>query len=131
MSVDKSWGRGAGLSLSAAHIQRDMHGRDAEENRAAVPTLVYGHLELTIQSVPWACAADHGPIECDEVTREADHLLLTNREVINHSCHATAFQETDYTVSVDGGTFIADMGSTRCSRVARCNGRPSGKSGYF
>ncbi|EYC13739.1 hypothetical protein Y032_0043g898 [Ancylostoma ceylanicum] len=25
-----------------------MQGRDAEENRAAVPTLVYGYLELTI-----------------------------------------------------------------------------------
>ncbi|EYC16111.1 hypothetical protein Y032_0034g2802 [Ancylostoma ceylanicum] len=48
MSVDKSWGRGAGLSLPAARIQRGMQGRDAEENRAAVPTLVYGRLELTI-----------------------------------------------------------------------------------
>ncbi|EYC27704.1 hypothetical protein Y032_0008g14 [Ancylostoma ceylanicum] len=48
MSVDKSWGRGAGLSLSAARIQRGMQGRDAEENRAAVPALVYGQLELTI-----------------------------------------------------------------------------------
>ncbi|EYC28041.1 hypothetical protein Y032_0008g301 [Ancylostoma ceylanicum] len=45
MSVDKSWG--AGLSLSAARIQHGMQGRDAEENRAAVPTPVYGHLELT------------------------------------------------------------------------------------
>ncbi|EYC05152.1 hypothetical protein Y032_0083g1615 [Ancylostoma ceylanicum] len=25
-----------------------MQGRDAKENRAAVPTLVYGHLDLTI-----------------------------------------------------------------------------------
>ncbi|EYC30021.1 hypothetical protein Y032_0005g2399 [Ancylostoma ceylanicum] len=31
-----------------------MQGRDAEENRAAVPTLVYGHLELTICTV-WDC----------------------------------------------------------------------------
>ncbi|EYB91586.1 hypothetical protein Y032_0204g1884 [Ancylostoma ceylanicum] len=48
MSADKSWGRVAGLSLSAAWIQRGMQGRDAEENRAAVLTLVCGHLELTI-----------------------------------------------------------------------------------
>ncbi|EYC12648.1 hypothetical protein Y032_0046g1343 [Ancylostoma ceylanicum] len=50
MSVDKSRGRGAGLSLSAARIQRGMQGRGAEENRAAVTTLVYGLLELTIIS---------------------------------------------------------------------------------
>ncbi|EYC45851.1 hypothetical protein Y032_0415g1071 [Ancylostoma ceylanicum] len=48
IAVDKSWRRGAGLSLSATLIQRGMQTRDAEENRAAVPTLVYGHLELTI-----------------------------------------------------------------------------------
>ncbi|EYC31934.1 hypothetical protein Y032_0003g1315 [Ancylostoma ceylanicum] len=48
MSADKSWDRGAALSLSAARIQRDMQDRDTEEKRAAVPTLVCGHLELTI-----------------------------------------------------------------------------------
>ncbi|EYC24867.1 hypothetical protein Y032_0013g2146 [Ancylostoma ceylanicum] len=52
MSVDKSWDRGAGLSLSAARIQWGMQGTDTEENRAAVPTLVYGHLELTIHKPP-------------------------------------------------------------------------------
>ncbi|EYB94235.1 hypothetical protein Y032_0174g472 [Ancylostoma ceylanicum] len=46
--TDKSWGRGAGLSLSAARIQRGMQGRDAEENRAAVPTLVCGHYNFKI-----------------------------------------------------------------------------------
>ncbi|EYC02466.1 hypothetical protein Y032_0100g3322 [Ancylostoma ceylanicum] len=38
MYVDKSWGRGAGLSLSAARIRWGMQGRDTEENRAAVRT---------------------------------------------------------------------------------------------
>ncbi|EYB82934.1 hypothetical protein Y032_0346g3132 [Ancylostoma ceylanicum] len=32
-----------------------MQGRDAEENRAAAPTLVYGHLELTIYSKLAVC----------------------------------------------------------------------------
>ncbi|EYB86865.1 hypothetical protein Y032_0272g941 [Ancylostoma ceylanicum] len=53
MSADKSWDRGAALSLSAARIQRGMQGRDTEENRAAVPTLVCGHLELTICEIPY------------------------------------------------------------------------------
>ncbi|EYC36792.1 hypothetical protein Y032_0856g2715 [Ancylostoma ceylanicum] len=63
MSVDKSWGRGVFLSLSATRIQRGMQGRDAEENRAAVPTLVCGHLELTILFVDAELVChDHSPI---------------------------------------------------------------------
>ncbi|EYB88650.1 hypothetical protein Y032_0243g3480 [Ancylostoma ceylanicum] len=36
-----------------------------------------------------ACTVDHAPIE--RVAREADHLLLTNRELMDHSCHTIAF----------------------------------------
>ncbi|EYC23237.1 hypothetical protein Y032_0015g2541 [Ancylostoma ceylanicum] len=48
MSVDKSWDRGAVLlRVSALHATLNPCSRQ-RETRAAPPTLVYGHLELTI-----------------------------------------------------------------------------------
>ncbi|EYC10146.1 hypothetical protein Y032_0057g2789 [Ancylostoma ceylanicum] len=48
MSVDNSWDRGAVLlRVSALHATLNLCSRQ-RETRAAPPTLVYGHLELTI-----------------------------------------------------------------------------------
>ncbi|EYB99165.1 hypothetical protein Y032_0124g1198 [Ancylostoma ceylanicum] len=62
MSVDKSWDRGAVfLRVSALHATLNPCSRQ-RESRAAAPTLVYGHLELTVDRGACVCRIDFPPI---------------------------------------------------------------------
>ncbi|EYB99388.1 hypothetical protein Y032_0123g1178 [Ancylostoma ceylanicum] len=49
MVVDKSWDRGAGALVVWCTEAAGLLGRDTEENRAAVPALVYDRMEFTVR----------------------------------------------------------------------------------
>ncbi|EYC29885.1 hypothetical protein Y032_0005g2317 [Ancylostoma ceylanicum] len=74
-----------------------MQGRDVEENRAAVPTLVCGHLELTIYQMRLLGARIHLRRIFDE-DRSTRHGILNEKKVRSPRgrkrvrCHANAMR---------------------------------------